>query len=151
MMVERGTYLVADLYDGDYILEVGPGLGYSEEVLRKAEMTTQVQRDGFEKAVAAGVRLAFGSDACVFPHGLQGRQFALYVKHGLTPAQAIQSATRWAAELMGWEDRVGTVAAGTYADLVAVAGDPTADITLLEGNLKVMTAGRWFTKPQPSY
>ena len=144
LMVDRGTYLVADLYDGDYILEVGPSLGYTDEVLRKARETTEVQRDGFEKAVTAGVRLAFGSDAGVIPHGTQGRQFALYVKHGLTPTQAIQSATRWAAELMGWEDRVGTIEAGQFADLVAVPGNPVGDIALLEGKLRVMIRGEWF-------
>jgi len=147
LMAARGTYLVADLYDGDYILEVGPSRGYSEEVLRKSQETTDVQRVGFRKAIDAGVRLAFGSDAGVFPHGLQGRQFALYVEHGLTPAQAIQSATRWAAELMGWEDRVGSLSPGCYADLVAIEGDPLHDITLLEAVSGVMKGGEWITAP----
>ena len=115
----------------------------SDEVLGKTIATTEAQRSGFEKAVRAGVRVAFGSDAGVFPHGLQGRQFALYVKYGLTPAQALQSATRWAAELMGWEHRVGTLAPGLHADLVAVEGDPVGDITLLENVTKVMRSGRW--------
>jgi imidazolonepropionase-like amidohydrolase len=148
LMVERGTYLVADLYDGDYILEGGPARGYSEEVLRKTRETTDVQRVGFRKAVAAGVRLAFGSDAAVFPHGMQGRQFALYVEHGLPPARALQSATRWAAELMGWENRVGSLVPDTYADLVGVRGNPLEDITLLENVALVMKGGAWVIGPE---
>jgi len=147
MMADRGTYFVADLYDGDYILENGPRLGYTDEVLRKTKMTNQAQRDGFEKAVAAGVRIAFGSDAAVFPHGLQGRQFALYVEHGLAPAQAMQTATRTAAELMGWENRVGSLAAGHYADLIAVRDNPLDDVRSLESVDWVMKAGRWFKRP----
>ncbi len=147
MMVDRGTYLVADLYDGDYIAEVGPVRGYTEEVLRKSRETTDVQRAGFRKAVDAGVRIAFGSDAAVFPHGLQGRQFGLYVEHGLSPAGAIQSATRWAAELMGWEDRVGSLQPGRHADLVVIAGDPLSDISLLEDVAGVMKGGEWVVPP----
>ncbi len=147
LMVEAGTYLVADLYDGDYIMEVGPTLGYSDEVMRKTRETTDVQREGFAKAIRAGVKLAFGSDAGVIPHGTQGRQFALYVKHGLSPSQTIQSATRWAAELMGWENQIGSISPGAYADFVAVPGDPSADMTLLEGELGVMKSGRWIQEP----
>jgi imidazolonepropionase-like amidohydrolase len=147
LMVEHGTYLVADLYDGDYINELGPSMGYSAEVLRKSEMTTEAQRAGFRKAVEAGVRIAYGTDAGVYPHGDNAIQFRHYVEHGLTPAQAIQSATRWAAELMGWEDRVGALAPGTYADLVVVPGDPTEDVGLLTGPLSVMKGGRWVFAP----
>lgn len=145
MMLERDTCLVPDLYDGDYILEVGPGLGYSEEVIRKTRETTDAQREGFAKAVEAGVRIAFGSDAAVIPHGIQGRQFRLYVEHGMTPTQALQSATRWAAELMGWEERVGSLTPGFHADLVVVEGDPLDDITTLENVARVMKDGAWFT------
>ena len=146
-MVENGTYLVADLYDSDYIEEVGPGLGYSEEVMRKTAMTTQAQRDGFRAAVAKGVNIAFGTDSAVYPHGDNAKQFALYVQHGLSPAAAIQSATRWAAELMGWDDRVGILSAGHFADLVAVDGDPLEDVSLLETPKAVMKGGRWVIEP----
>lgn len=132
MMADAGTFLVADLYDGDWISQQGPNLGYSAEVMDKNAMTTDAQRSGFERAVKAGVRIAFGTDAGVFPHGYNARQLAYYVRYGLTPLQAIQSATRWAAELMGWEGRVGAIAPGLKADLIAVPGDPTAAISLFE-------------------
>ncbi|HEX5672109.1 MAG TPA: amidohydrolase family protein [Acidimicrobiia bacterium] len=132
MMAEAGTFLVADLYDGDWISEQGPRLGYSAEVMKKNALTTDAQRTGFEKAVRAGVRIAFGTDAGVFPHGHNARQLTYYVRYGLTPLQAIQSATRWAAELMGWEAQVGAIAPGMKADLIAVPGNPTDDISLFE-------------------
>lgn len=147
LMVENGTYLVADLYDSDYIEEAGPGLGYSAEVMRKTAMTAQAQRDGFRAAVSRGVNVAFGTDAAVYPHGDNAKQFALYVKHGLSPAAAIQSGTRWAAELMGWDHRVGSLSAGHFADLIAVDGDPLEDVSLLETPKAVMKGGRWISEP----
>jgi imidazolonepropionase-like amidohydrolase len=147
LMVEHGTYLSADLYDSEYIDEVGPSLGYSDEVMRKTAMTTETQRAGFEKAVSAGVRIAFGTDAGVYPHGDNARQFPLYVGHGLSPAQAIQSATSWAAEMMGWEDRVGSLAAERYADLVVVDGNPLDDMSVLQSPVGVMKEGRWVIDP----
>ena len=148
MMVANGTYLVADLYDGNYILEHGPAMGYSKEVLAKTEMTNDAQREGFIKALSAGVRVAFGTDACVFPHGLNGRQFDHYVKSGMRPERALQSATFWAAELMGWEDRVGSFSKGSFADIVGVQGDPLDDITSLESVDAVMKGGDWIVGPQ---
>jgi imidazolonepropionase-like amidohydrolase len=141
LMADRGTYLVADMSDGDYMLEQGPAMGYSEEVLRKTRMTNEAQREGFAKAVKAGVRVANGTDSGIEPHGWQAKNLAYYVRFGLTPMQAIQSATIWAAELMGWRDRVGSIASGMYADLVAVDGDPTDDVTLLENVRFVMKGG----------
>jgi imidazolonepropionase-like amidohydrolase len=143
LMLAGGTYLVADLYDGDYILEVGPSLGYSDEVLRKTEMTNDSQRAGFRKAVEAGVKIAYGTDACVYPHGDNAIQLGYYANNGLTTAQTIQSATRWAAEMMGWEDRIGSLEPGTFADMVAVRGNPLEDITLLENPTAVMKGGEW--------
>ena len=141
LMAERGTYLVADMYDGDYMLEVGPSLGYTDEVIEKVHLTNDAQREGFTKCVKAGVRIAFGTDSGIAPHGVNARQFPYYVRYGLTPMQAIQSATRWSAELMRWEDRVGTVAPGMFADLIAVTGDPTDDVSLLEEVPFVMKGG----------
>ncbi len=147
LMIEHDTYLVADLYDGDYIREVGPSLGYDDEVMRKSEQTTDAQRQGFRKAVEAGVKIAFGTDAGVYPHGDNARQLSLYVEHGLTVTTTLQSATRWAAELMGWEDRVGSLAPGLYADLVVVSGDPRQDISILEEPVGVMKGGSWVVDP----
>lgn len=141
LMVRNGTFLVADLHDGDYILEHGPGLGYGDEVLRKTEMTTDVQRVGFTRAIRAGVKIAYGTDAGVYPHGNNARQLSYYVDHGLSPTQAIQSTTRWPSELMGWKDSVGSLSPGTYADLVIVEGNPLDDITLLEDVGGVMKGG----------
>jgi imidazolonepropionase-like amidohydrolase len=140
LMAEHGTYLVADLFDGDWIREQGPRLGYSDEVLRKNEETTQAQRDGFEKCVKAGVRIAFGTDSGVYPHGMNARQFAKHVEHGQTPIEAIRSATAVASQLLGWPE-VGRIAPGSYADLIAVDGDPTDDVTLLERVSFVMKGG----------
>jgi imidazolonepropionase-like amidohydrolase len=141
LMAEHGTYLVADMFDGDWIMDEGPGLGYSDEVLRKCEWTNDAQREGFAKCVKAGVRIAHGTDSGVYPHGMNAKNLAFYVRYGLTPLQTIQSATWWAAELMGWQDRVGTVKPGLYADLIAVPGDPTDDITILEDVPFVMKGG----------
>jgi imidazolonepropionase-like amidohydrolase len=141
LMAERGTYLVADMYDGDYMIEEGPALGYTDEVLEKTRMTNDAQREGFAKAVKAGVRIANGTDSGIAPHGWNAKNLAFYVRFGLTPMQAIQSATRWAAELMGWEDRVGAIQAGLYADMIAVPGDPTDEVTILEDVPFVMKGG----------
>lgn len=148
LMIDHGTYLVADLYDGDYIQQVGPSFGYSDEVMRKTELTTEAQREGFRKAIEAGVRVAYGTDAGVYPHGDNAIQFNHYVEHGLTPAQAIQAATRWAAELMGWENLVGALEPGLHADLVVVEGDPTQDVGLLRSPVGVMKGGDWVIAPR---
>jgi imidazolonepropionase-like amidohydrolase len=141
-MARHGTYLVADLYDGDWISEHGPALGYSEEALAKNRLTTDAQREGFTRCIEAEVKIAFGTDAGVIPHENRARQFDYYVSYGLTAARAIQSATRWAAEMIGWEDRVGTIAPGLLADLVAVEGDPTDDVSLLCNPKMVMKGGQ---------
>ncbi|HEX6843937.1 MAG TPA: amidohydrolase family protein [Actinomycetota bacterium] len=141
LMVEHGTYLVADMYDGDYMLEPAQRARYSAETIRKTEWTNETQRAGFAKAVAAGVRVANGTDCGIFPHRDIAKNLAYYVRYGLTDAQTIQSATRWAAELIGWEDRVGAVEPGLFADLVAVPGDPATDVRLLESVPFVMKGG----------
>jgi imidazolonepropionase-like amidohydrolase len=141
LMADRGTYLVADMYDGDYMLEPEQRARYSAETIRKTEWTNETQRAGFAKAVAAGVRIANGTDCGIFPHRDIARNLAYYVRYGLTDAQAIQSATRWSAELIGWQDRVGAIESGLLADLVAVPGDPSADVRLLEDVPFVMKGG----------
>jgi imidazolonepropionase-like amidohydrolase len=141
MMKAKGVFLVADIYDGDWIDEYGKAHGWPAEALRKNYETTEAQRVGFRKAVKVGVKIAFGTDAGVYPHGLNGRQLPYMVKYGMTPMQAIQSATTVAAELMNKTGKVGCDAAGCYADLIAVAGDPLADISVLTKVGKVMKGG----------
>jgi imidazolonepropionase-like amidohydrolase len=141
-LAERGTYLVADIYNGDYIATEGGRQGWPAETLAKNEATTQAQRDGFALAVKAGVRIAYGTDSGVYPHGWDARQLPYMVRHGMTPMAALQSATVVAAELLGWEDRVGALAPGRYADAIAVPGDPLADLGLLADLAFVMQAGR---------
>jgi imidazolonepropionase-like amidohydrolase len=137
----KGVWLDMDIYNGDYIAEVGRREKWPENYLRKNDETTEVQRIGFRKAVKAGVRLSFGTDAGVFPHGENARQFAYMVRHGMTAMQAIQSATISAAALLGWSKDVGALSPGHYADMIAVPGDPTADITVLERVAHVMKGG----------
>jgi len=128
LMKERGTWLVADIWNGDYIDSVGRAQHWSADILRKNTETTEAQRAGFRKAVAAGVHIAYGTDSGVYPHGLNAMQLPYMVKYGLTPIQAIQSATLWAAQLMQWDDSVGSIAPGKYADIIAVQGDALADL-----------------------
>jgi imidazolonepropionase-like amidohydrolase len=127
-MKEHGTYLDADIYNGDYIATIGKQQGWSAEILRKNDETTEAQRQGFRKAVAAGVKMTFGTDAGVYPHGLNARQLPYMVKWGMTPMQALQAATINAANLIGWEDKIGSIAPGKSADIIAVEGDGLADI-----------------------
>jgi imidazolonepropionase-like amidohydrolase len=141
MMAEAGTWLVADIYGGDYIAEIGRRDGWKADVLRKNDETTLTQRAAFEKCVAAGVNIAYGTDSGIYPHRYAARQLAYHVRHGQSALDAIRSATTRAAELMGWEDRIGRLAPGLYADLVAVAGDPLADVRLLEDVRFVMKGG----------
>jgi imidazolonepropionase-like amidohydrolase len=127
-----GVWLDMDIYNGDYINEVGVKQGWPAEYLRKNVETTDIQRRGFAAAVKAGAKMTFGTDAGVYPYGLGARQFAYMVRYGMTPMQAIQSATSEAAKALRMEGQVGAVAPGAYGDLVAVSGDPLADIRALE-------------------
>jgi imidazolonepropionase-like amidohydrolase len=128
LMKQHGTWLVADIWNGDYIDSVGKQQHWPADILRKNAETTETQRVGFRKAVAAGVKIAYGTDSGVYPHGLNAMQLPYMVKYGMSPMQAVQSATIRAAELMGWQDRVGSIAPGKYADLIAVEGDALADL-----------------------
>lgn len=141
MAKKAGTWLVMDIYNGDYINDIGTKEGWPEEYLRKNRETTDVQREGFAKAVKMGVKIAYGTDSGVYPHGLNGRQFAYMVRYGMTPMQAIQSATIRAAELLGKEDQLGSITPGYTADLVAVKGDPLTDIRVLENVAHVVKDG----------
>ncbi len=141
-MKRNGTWLVADIYNGDYIDQIGSRDGWSVEILRKNLETTDAQRQGFRKAVAAGVNIAYGTDAGVYPHGDNARQFPYMVRYGMTPMQALQSATIHAARLLRQEAELGSIAPGKAADLVAVACDPLADIACLQQVRGVIKAGQ---------
>jgi imidazolonepropionase-like amidohydrolase len=141
MMKERGTYLVADVYNDDYILSEYKRLGYPEKIIEKERKIGRLQRENFQRAAKAGVKIAYGTDAGVYPHGWNAKQFAHMVRWGLSPMQAIQAATVNAAELLGWSDRVGAIEPGRFADIIAVEGDPLADVTMLERIGFVMKGG----------
>ena len=132
LMADAGTFLVADVYCGDYIAEAGRQQGWRADVLRKNDETTLAQRQGFTKCLQAGVRIAFGTDSGIYPHGLNARQFAYQVRCGQSALEAIRSATLHAAELLRWDDQVGRIQAGYLADMIAVPGNPLHDISLLE-------------------
>jgi imidazolonepropionase-like amidohydrolase len=138
---EHGTWLVPDIYNDDYILAEFARMGYPEKIIEKERKVGRIQRENFQKAVRAGAKIAYGTDAGVYPHGGNGKQFRHMVQWGMTPMQAIQSATTSAADLVGWKDKVGQLTPGFFADLVAVAGDPLADITILENVAFVMKGG----------
>jgi len=129
---ERGTWLVMDIYNTEYTQAEGARNGILEDNLRKDREIAQIQRDNFRAAHRAGARMAFGTDAGVMPHGLAGHQFRYMVEYGMTPIEAIQSATRNAAQALGREADVGAIAAGRFGDLIAVRGDPLADVRELE-------------------
>jgi imidazolonepropionase-like amidohydrolase len=147
LMAEHGTYLVADIYDGDFIAEEGVKRGWPAETMRKNAETTDAQREGFSRAIAAGVRIAYGTDSGVYPHGWNAKQLPYMVRFGMTPIEAIRSATIVAAELMGWEDRVGSLQRGRLADLIAVPADPLADLAILEDVPFVMKDGVVVKRP----
>jgi imidazolonepropionase-like amidohydrolase len=150
LMKERGTYLVADIYDDDFISgEEARRGGMPKDFLEKERDAGRVQRENFRRAVRAGVRIAFGTDAGVYPHGDNARQFAYQVKFGQTPMEAIRSATIEAAELIGKPQEFGSIDPGKTADLIAVDGNPLADITVLERVRFVMKEGRVVRSPSP--
>jgi imidazolonepropionase-like amidohydrolase len=137
----NGIWLDMDIYNGDYINEVGTKQGWPAEYLRKNIETTDVQRRGFAAAVKAGAKMTFGTDAGVYPYGLGARQFAYMVRYGMTPMQAIRSATSEAAKAMRLEGQVGTLKPGSWGDLIAVKADPLADIRALEHVDAVIKSG----------
>jgi imidazolonepropionase-like amidohydrolase len=141
LMAERGVFLVPDVYADEYSLTQGEAIGLDPAHLVKARAVSGRFRQSFKLARAAGVRIAFGTDAGVFPHGENARQFALYVALGMSPTESLLTATRNAAELIGVSEDLGTIEAGKRADLIAVASDPLNDIRQLEAVLFVMKAG----------
>jgi imidazolonepropionase-like amidohydrolase len=141
MMKSKGTYLVPTLYLSDWMRENAAKIGLPEMYAAKMRTIIQIARANVKKAFDAGVKVAFGTDAAVYPHGLNAHEFAVYVQLGMTPLQAIQTATVNAADLLGWSDRIGSLETGKFADIVAVNGDPTKDVTLLQSPVFVMKGG----------
>jgi len=140
---EKGAWFGMDIYNTDYTQASGKQNGVPEESLKKDRDIGEIQRENFRKALKAGVKMIFSSDAGVYPHGTNARQFATMVRYGATPLQAIQTATLNAAQALGgrWTGDVGQVAVGRYGDLVGVRGDPLADVTVLEHPVFVMKGG----------
>lgn len=141
MGMDRGTYFALDIYNTEYTLERGAENGVPEENINKEREVGTRQRQSFTLAVEMGAKVVFATDSGVYPHGDNGKQFARAVRFGMTPEQAIQSATSLTAELLGWEDQVGAIETGLYADIIAVHGDPLDDISELEDVDFVMKGG----------
>jgi len=140
-MKKNGTYLVPTLYLGDWFIEHAAENHVPDFLLVKAKAVMPAARKNVAHAFANGVKVAFGTDAAVYPHGLNAREFAVMVKLGLTPLQAIQAATVNAADLLGWSDKIGGIDPGKWADIIAVDGDPLQDVTALEHVKFVMKGG----------
>ncbi len=140
-MKKRGTYLVPTLYLMDWFYENAERIGTPPELIAKGHEVMPAARKNVARAFAAGVKVGFGTDAAVYPHGLNAHEFAVMVRLGMTPLAAIQAATINDADLLGWPDKVGTIEPGKWADIIAVDGDPLADVTTLERVKFVMKGG----------
>jgi imidazolonepropionase-like amidohydrolase len=139
---QHGTYLDMDIYDEECIQEGGKTGKTPKDFLEHDRELGQMQRENFRKAVKAGVKMSFGTDAGVCPYGTAAKQFAFMVKYGMTPMQAIQAATSSAADLLGHSKEIGSIKPGKYADVIAVSGDPLQDISVLENVQFVMKDGK---------
>jgi imidazolonepropionase-like amidohydrolase len=140
-MKQHGTYLVPTLYLSDWFLENAPKMNVPPAMLAKGKEVMPAARKNIAHAFASGVKVGFGTDAAVYPHGLNAHEFAVMVKLGLTPLQSIQAATVNDADLLGWSDKIGVIEPNHFADIIAVDGDPLADVTTLERVKFVMKGG----------
>jgi imidazolonepropionase-like amidohydrolase len=146
LMKEHGTYLVSDVYDDEYILSEYAKLGFPEKIINKEKLVGKLQRENFQKAVEAGVKIAYGTDAGVYPHGWNGKQFKWMTRFGLSSMGAIQAATINAADLIGIKEKTGSIKAGKKADIIAVLTNPIDDVTSLEQVQFVMKNGVVYKK-----
>ena len=142
-----GTYFSMDIYNTEYTLEFGAENGVPEENLNKERLVSKRQRDSFSMAVKAGVNMVFGSDAGIYPHGDNAQQFSRMVKYGMTPLQALQAATINSATLLQIENKVGQLKEGLLADIIAVPGNPLADVSVTEHVFFVMRDGVVYKRP----
>jgi len=140
-MKQHGTYLVPTLYLGDWVIEHAEQTHMPAPLLAKAKAVIPAARQNVARAFAAGVKVGFGTDAAVYPHGMNAHEFAVMVKLGLTPLHAIQAATINDADLLGWSERVGSLEPNHFADIIAVDGDPLQDVSTLEHVKFVMKGG----------
>ncbi|HNR77513.1 MAG TPA: amidohydrolase family protein, partial [Parvularculaceae bacterium] len=140
----KGVYLAMDIYNTEYTQAEGRKNGVLEESLRKDAEIAEIQRESFRAAVKADAKVVYGTDSGVYPHGDNGKQFSWMVKYGMTPMQALKSATALAAEALGKEKELGRIAPGYAADIIAVDGDPLEDVTVLETVGFVMKGGAVF-------
>jgi imidazolonepropionase-like amidohydrolase len=138
---QHGTYLVFDIYNDDFILQEGAKAGMLPESIEKEKKIGRLQRENFRHAFQSGAKIAFGTDAGVYPHGDNARQFAKMVEWGMKPLDAIQAATIRAADLIGWSGKVGALEPDHYANIIAVSGDPLSDVRVLESVKFVMKNG----------
>ncbi|MFZ0084079.1 MAG: amidohydrolase family protein [Candidatus Acidiferrales bacterium] len=141
LMKEHGTYLVPTVYLEDWLMENVQTLGLTPNMIEKAKIVLPIAQEHLSHAFKSGVKIAFGTDAAVYPHGLNAHEFGKMVSMGMTPLQSIQAATVNAADLIGWTDRVGAIEPGKLADIIAVQGDPLADVHVLENVHFVMKGG----------
>ena len=149
LMKKKGVYLVPTIYAVDYIIEKYSAKGYPEKIIEKAKKLRVQKNECFKKAVKAGVKIAYGTDASVIPNGWNARDFKYMVEFGMTPMQAIQSATINAADLLDHKTKVGSIAKGKYADIIAVYGNPLEDISILERVRFVMKDGVIYKDVRP--
>jgi imidazolonepropionase-like amidohydrolase len=141
LMKQHGTYLVPTVYLEDWLMENVQKLGLTPNMIEKAKLVLPIAQQNLSHAFKSGVKVAFGTDAAVYPHGLNAHEFGKMVDMGLSPLQTIQAATVNASDLLGWTDRVGTLEPGKFADIIAVQGDPLADVHILETVQFVMKGG----------
>ncbi len=141
LALKHGTYLSCDIYNTEYTLAFGEANGVPEENINKEKLVSKAQRESFKRAVKAGVNMVFGSDAAIYPHGDNGKQFSRMVKFGMTPAQALQAATINSAKLLKQDTILGQISVGYLADIIAVEGNPLDDISSMENVVFVMKDG----------
>ena len=146
MAAQKQVAFSMDVYNGSYIATAGREQGWPEEFIRKNDETTEAQRQVFTRAYKAGVPIIYGTDSAVYPHGDNAKQFVVMIRHGMTPMDAIKAATSLAARFIGWDADVGSITAGRYGDLIAVRGDPLADISALQQVDVVIKGGLLFKR-----
>jgi imidazolonepropionase-like amidohydrolase len=147
LAAERRVWFSMDVYNGDYIATEGRKQGWPAEFLRKNDETVEAQREVFKKAYQAGVPITYGTDSAVYPHGDNAKQFAIMVRLGMAPMDAIKASTSVASESLGWQADVGAIESGRFGDIIAVRGNPLEDVTVLQKVAVVIKGGLVFRIP----